>query len=94
MNIDHLVVNFEKRKLKNGLVYVLGKPALEEHIINTEEKLDVCFPDQIRMFYNHYNGVMVKEPALEILNLERLTRKDNLIHFSVINSSVIIFLWS
>ncbi len=88
MNIDHLIGNFEKRRVKKNLVYKIGEPASENQIKNVEAKLEVLFPDQLRMFYSHYNGLKVEEPPLEIFNVEKLVKINNLIHFSNINKDI------
>lgn len=88
MNIEHLIGNLEKRRLKNKLTYSVGKPASEKQINYSEEKLGVLFPYQIRMFYGHYNGLYVYEPAIEIFEIEKLKRMNNLINFCNIDEYI------
>jgi cell wall assembly regulator SMI1 len=71
MNIKHLFSNFEKRKIS----YSLGEPASEEMIHKVEKNIEISFPEQVRLFYSHYNGILVRSPSLEIFSIEKLYRK-------------------
>lgn len=85
MNIEHLRGNFGKRK---NLTYELGEPASQAQLQKAENKLKIIFPNQLRLFYTHYNGLKVEEPSLEILQVENLTKQNNVIHFCNINNHV------
>lgn len=88
MIIEHLAINFEKRKNKNSLNFCLGDPAPEDLIKAKENELDVSLPDQIKMFYTNYNGLKVENPHIEILSIEKLSKKGSKILFCYINKSM------
>jgi hypothetical protein len=85
MNIDHLENNFDKRRLKKNLQYYLNEPASEENISKAEFRLDVTFPDQVKLFYRHHNGLIVKAPPIEILNIEKLYKTTDYIVFALVD---------
>ena len=66
-------------------MYKLGKPASGEQLDISEKNLQVVFPQQFRLFYTHFNGLVVRVPFLEILGLDCLTKNLNLIHFANID---------
>jgi cell wall assembly regulator SMI1 len=68
MKLEHMVQNLEKR----GVEYALGQPASDIQVAQAEERLNLKFPEQIRLFYEHYNGLSVKDPPLEVLELNQL----------------------
>jgi len=72
MNIEHLKINLEKRCLKERLIYEICSPVPEAVLDSIEKKLNKVLPSQIRMFYKHYNGLIVIDPFLEILPIEKL----------------------
>lgn len=86
MHIEHLKSNFEKRKRNTGLIYELGIPSSEKQIKHTEKRLSVVFYDQLKLFYRHYNGLIVRNPHLEIYPLEGLVKDHEFIYFAMINS--------
>ena len=88
MHLDHLVGNFEKRKKKTDLVYIVGQPAGEDRIKETEKRLGVVFPYQVRLFYSSFDGLWVADPPLEIFGLDALARQDNLIPFSLVDGKI------
>jgi len=72
MHIEDVAKHFEKRARQRGLHYVLGGAAPEAVIVQAEERLRVVFPAQVKRFYQHYNGLHVEDPPLEVVPLERL----------------------
>ena len=72
MHTDHLIRNFEKRAVKQGMNYHLGSPASIYEIEQTQKRLKVKFPSQVKMFYQTINGLQVKDPHLEILCLNKI----------------------
>ena len=56
-------------------------------IKETEERLGVSFYSQIKLFYKNYNGLKVKEPAVEIFPLEKLIKHDGAILFATVNNN-------
>ncbi len=88
MNLQHLLGNFEKRKLKNNLSFELKGSATQEQIRAAEERLNVKFPDQVKLFYSFYNGLSVHNPPIEILRIEDLNWLKTYIHFSTIDERI------
>jgi hypothetical protein len=88
MNIDHLAGNFEKRKVKNNIVYNLGEPATSDQLEKAEYNLKVNFPYQLKLFYSHYNGLFVKDPRFKIFSLDKLSKIGDLINFAVIKDDI------
>ena len=72
MHLEQIPSEFQKLSNQNDLIYSLGKAASKEEIFKAEQKLDVTFPTQIKLFYESYNGLRVEEPQLEVLSLEQL----------------------
>ncbi len=83
MNIEYFRQYFEKKSQKNGFKYKIGEPASDILISESERRLNVEFPHQVKLFYMCCDGITVETPALEILPLEKLIKDDSeLIHFS------------
>lgn len=72
MHLDQIPSQFQKLSDQNKLNYSLGKAASKEEIFKVEQKLDVTFPTQIKLFYESYNGLYVEDPQLEVMALEQL----------------------
>jgi hypothetical protein len=72
MHLEQIPLEFQKLSEKDNLIYSLGKPASLNDILKAEQKLDVSFPTQIKLFYESCNGLRVEDPRLEILPLEQL----------------------
>ncbi len=89
MDIVHFKSNLEKRALKNALVIHLNDPASNEDILRAENRLSIGFPQQIKMFYQHYNGVSLEDPHLEVLPLNELGyQSEGKIYFASFDNSV------
>lgn len=83
MHTDHLVKNFKERAQKKGMHYHLGNPASVEDIEQTQERLKITFPSQVKMFYQTVNGVQVKDPHLDIYCLNDIEIDESgKIHFA------------
>ena len=72
MHIDHFILNLEKRSDRNGLTYQVGEPAADSAIAAFEERHEIKIPQQIKWFYQKFNGLVVEAPALEITPIENL----------------------
>ena len=66
MQLEHFALKFEKLSKLSGLEYFLGKPASEANASQAEASLGVSFPMQVALFYKKFNGLRVKNPALEV----------------------------
>jgi hypothetical protein len=86
MQIEHLKINFEKKSKQKNFSYTLYQPASNTVIKKTEERLDLRIPDQVALFYSHYNGLEVENPQLTIIPIEHWEiTPEMLIHFSTID---------
>lgn len=74
MRIEEFESNLKKRRERNGLQFTLNTGATPELISEAEMSLG-HLPEQVRLFYSHFNGCTVDAPALRIEPIENL-RKD------------------
>jgi hypothetical protein len=72
MHLEQVSSELQKLSEKDNLIYSLGKCVSLADILRAEQKLDVTFPAQIKLFYESYNGLRVDDPQLEVLPLEGL----------------------
>jgi hypothetical protein len=73
MQLDHIAIHLERRAQQRGLHYTLGVPASVALLEATEQRLVVRFPAQVKQFYQHYNGLSIDSPPLDVIALEQLT---------------------
>ncbi len=86
MQIEHFKIHLEELKRSNDLIYELGEPVPEKEIVMEEQRLNLVFFSQARSFYQHYNGLYIKSPHIEILPIQQLEFiKENLLHLSTID---------
>lgn len=84
MRVEDLGITLTRKLKNNGLV--INAPAGTELMQNTESRLNVKFPEPVKLFYTFYNGLSVNDPHFEILSLEKLNwYSDHLIHFATFN---------
>lgn len=77
---------FVKRADRIGLEYDIWTAATDEHIRETERRLDVVFHEQIRRFYSFCNGFVTHDPHFEVHGLDELEFiKPHLIHFCTVD---------
>lgn len=74
MRIEEFETNLKKRQERNRLRFTLNTGASPELIKESESRLG-RLPEQVRLFYMHYNGLSVEAPALIFYRIEEL-RKD------------------
>jgi hypothetical protein len=72
MHIEDITKHLHRRAQQYGLVYTLGDPASDILITQTEQRLGLVFPEQVRWFYQHHNGLLIESPALNVLSLDQL----------------------
>ena len=83
MKLEHVLINLEKL----NSAYSVGEPASVEQIAEAEQRLNIQIPAQIRMFYQHFNGLSVENPPFQILSLSQFNFiSPNLLHFSTFDS--------
>ena len=86
MLLDQIPLRFKNLSLRCEINYSLAGPASDTAIEETEQRLSVSFPQPVRSFYQHYNGLRVDDPELEILPLEQmLFSSSNLLRFARVN---------
>lgn len=79
MKLEDLIRNLDRR----ALGYTIGTAAAETDILEAERRLGVVLPSQVRMLYQHFDGLSVEHPALQILALSQLTfLASDLLHFA------------
>lgn len=74
MQFEEFESNLRKRQQRNGLQLTLNPGASPEMVQEAETSLG-HLPEQVRLFYLHFNGLSVEAPALMIVPIEDL-RKD------------------
>jgi hypothetical protein len=74
MRLEEIETNLRKRQERSKLQFTLNPGANLELICEAETRLG-HLPDQVRLFYSHFNGVSVEAPDLRIERIENL-RKD------------------
>ena len=76
MHLEQVQLNFEKRRIANGLEANLQPGVTHDALDAAEDRIGLKFPDQVRAFYSEYNGLRVDDPRFEILSLNRLSVDD------------------
>lgn len=86
MHLEHIRINFLKRRDLNGLQFVLMPGATDDRLDAAEARIGHRFPEQVRAFYSTHNGLAVAHPQFAILPVEDLTvDAKQLIHFATAN---------
>ncbi len=92
MQIGYFKQRLNTLSLQLGFEYVLGGQASDALISETEHRLSVTFPEQVRTFFFNYNGLRVEDPFLRILALEDLRfPNSDLLQFAFIGEEKIFF---
>jgi len=71
MHLLQVLRRFQKLA-DDGLVYELAPGARQAELRETETRLQVVLPTQVKQFWAMVNGLDVMDPALEVLPLSRL----------------------
>jgi cell wall assembly regulator SMI1 len=88
MRLEHLRLQFQERERHGAFSCCVAPPASDEDILEAEQRLNVSFPQQVKMFYQCLNGLRVESPPLEILPIERLHRDSEArLHFATLDGS-------
>lgn len=86
MDLSQIERRLESLSEENGFSFSLGRGASEIQIHDTELRLTIRLPEQVKLFYSHYNGLRVSNPKLNVLALERLSfHSINRLHFAVLD---------
>ena len=86
MHLDHVAMHLERRAQQCGLRVVLGTPVSDISVAAAEARLHLAFPAQVRRFYQHYNGLRVEDPPLEVLPIEQFAfAATQRLHFATVN---------
>ncbi len=72
MDLLHIPRNLEKLFSDKSGFFKLETGASKNEIRETEMKLNLSFPAQVKLFYETYNGLMVENPSLCIHPLEKM----------------------
>ncbi len=84
--MNHREIELNLRKV--GSAFILGQGASREKIRETEAKLGINFPIEIIHFYETLNGLSVASPKFELLPVEELQQKNELIIFGHFNGCI------
>src|SRR5258706_1956456 len=88
MLLDEIPLRFKNLSSHRELRYSLANPASDPNIVQAEQRLGILFPQQVRSFYQHYDGLRVDDPPLEILAVDQITSSSpNRLHFATIDGS-------
>jgi hypothetical protein len=66
---------------RDGLKYRLAPGASSGAIDAAEQRLAVTFPEQVRRFYESYDGIEVLDPPFKLYALDELERAGPLLEF-------------
>jgi len=89
MRLEEFESNLKRRKERKGLQYVLNPGASAELIRNAENRLGEL-PDQIRQFYDYFNGLSINNSTFRVLPIEELKRdKSGKIPFCTFDGGII-----
>lgn len=80
VNLNHLSRRFESLA-RDGLEYQIAPPASRSAIEDTERRLGVIFPDQVRLLFETCDGIEVTQPAFKLYPLAELQRDGTLLEF-------------
>ena len=82
MRIEQFIPNIQKR----GIPHRAGEPADRASLAEAEHRLGQPLPAQLRLFYEHLNGLEIHEPPLIILPIEQLERGPHgCVHFATVD---------
>jgi hypothetical protein len=87
MHLHDFQQNVERRSAVLGFKYQMGASASEALLQSTGNRLQVSFPEPVRLLYRCCNGLTIDSPALEVLPLEKLQADaSSRIVFSILDS--------
>lgn len=66
MHIEHVAAQLKRKSAEIGWSYTLGSPAAESALLAAETRLGVAFPEQVKAFYRHYDGLVAGTPPVVI----------------------------
>ena len=78
MQIEHVAAQLRRKSAEIGWSYTLGSPASESALIAAETRLGVTFPEQVKVFYRNYDGLVAGAPSVvvhSVANLRFLTEE-------------------
>jgi len=75
MELSHIPQNLDKLFMNKRNAFILESGASEEEVLSTEKNLKISFPEQVKLFYKTYNGLIIKNPKLEIYPINKLKFK-------------------
>ncbi len=87
MQLNQVLQRF-KTLAETGLVYRVNAGASDAELQETEERLLVQLPTQVRSFWTAMDGVVVDDPAFEVLPLSDFTLDRGLLIFVTCNNEV------
>jgi len=89
MLIEHLEQNLAKRDLD----FEIRPGATPDDLTNVETRLNRTLPAQVRFFYESMNGLVVREPSLELFPVDdwRFHSENRLVFALVDGSQEIVF---
>jgi hypothetical protein len=86
MLLDEIPLRFKNLSSHRELRYSLGSPASDSNLADAEQRLGAQFPKPVRSFYQHYNGLHVDDPRLEIFAVAEITSSSHgLLHFATLD---------
>ena len=85
MHLDQVLKRFAALK---DTVYRLNAGASEMELRETERRLSLEFPEQVRAFWTSINGLTVKDPPFEVLPLAHFSGDAGLLVFARCNDNV------
>jgi hypothetical protein len=88
MEIEKFRMRLEKLNKSNpNFEYKFGEKLNSNDFDFIEKKLNINFPEKIKEFYQFTNGLKTLNPNFEIIELDKLTSKNSLIHFATFDKT-------
>jgi cell wall assembly regulator SMI1 len=72
MQIEHVAAQLRRKSAELGWPYTLGSPASESALIAAETRLGVTFPEQVKVFYRNYDGLVAGAPPVVVHSVANL----------------------
>jgi cell wall assembly regulator SMI1 len=87
MQIEQMAKRLELQA-SQGLVFRVQQGATAEIIHQTELRLGLTLPEQVKSFWSAFNGLEINDPPFKILSLTELQREGRLLPFCICNRAV------
>ena len=92
MQIEHFIRRLERLSASNNTFeFKLGNRLKVDNFKKIEDSLNIAIPAKVKDFYQVANGLKTINPSFEIVDLNRWTNDDGIIHFATFDESIKIY---